>query len=80
MNSPNPQPLLQVEDLVREYRLPRKSLFGPPVSFRAVNGVSFNVDPGKSFGIVGESGCGKSTLARTVMGLEQPVSLSLIHI
>ncbi len=74
MNSPNPQPLLQVENLVREYRLPRKSLFGPPVSFRAVNGVSFNVDPGKSFGIVGESGCGKSTLARTVMGLEQPAS------
>ncbi|TQV80874.1 ABC transporter ATP-binding protein [Denitrobaculum tricleocarpae] len=68
------QPLLQVEDLVREYRLPRESLFAPPSRFRAVNGVSFSVEQGKSFGIVGESGCGKSTLARTVMGLEQPVS------
>ncbi len=68
------QPLLQVEDLVREYRLPRESLFGPPSRFRAVNCVSFSIEQGKSFGIVGESGCGKSTLARTVMGLEQPAS------
>ncbi|WP_282608881.1 ABC transporter ATP-binding protein [Pelagibius sp. Alg239-R121] len=74
MTGADSKPLLQVEDLVRDYRLPRKSLFGRPESVRAVNGVSFSVDRGKSFGIVGESGCGKSTLARTVMGLETPVS------
>lgn len=68
------QPLLQVEQIVREYRLPRRSLFMPAERFRAVNAVSFNVERGKSFGIVGESGCGKSTLARTVMGLELPAS------
>jgi len=68
------QPLLQVEDLVREYRLPQRGLFGPTPVFRAVNGVSFSVERGRSFGIVGESGCGKSTLARTVMGLEAPLS------
>lgn len=74
MSGPGTQPLLRVERLVREYRLPRRSLFGPPKGFRAVNNVSFEVEQGRSFGIVGESGCGKSTLARTVMGLEAPVS------
>ena len=66
--------LLQVENLVREYQLPRESLFTSPVRFRAVNQVSFTVGQGRSFGIVGESGCGKSTLARTVMGLERPAA------
>ncbi len=68
------KPLLQVVELVREYRLPRETLFGPPPVFRAVNSVSFTIERGRSFGIVGESGCGKSTLARTVMGLEPPAS------
>lgn len=38
----------------------------------AVRGVSFRIDAGGSFGIVGESGCGKSSLAKTVIGLQRP--------
>ena len=42
--------------------------------FIAVNDVSFSVDAGQSFGIVGESGCGKTSLAKTIIGLHPPVS------
>ncbi|MEH6546400.1 MAG: oligopeptide/dipeptide ABC transporter ATP-binding protein [Sneathiella sp.] len=64
------QPVLEVTDLVRHYRLPRERLFAPAGHVFALNGVSFTIQKGKSFGIVGESGCGKSTLARNVMALE----------
>jgi peptide/nickel transport system ATP-binding protein len=64
--------LLEVCDLVRDYVLPRRSLFAPAPRLRALDGVSFRIKAGRSFGIVGESGCGKSTLARTVLALERP--------
>ncbi|MFS8138611.1 MAG: ATP-binding cassette domain-containing protein [Thermomonas sp.] len=68
------EPLLQVDDLVREYAMPREKLFGPPPKVHALNGVSFTIQAGRSLGIVGESGSGKSTLARLVMALDSPTS------
>jgi ABC-type microcin C transport system duplicated ATPase subunit YejF len=65
-------PLLEVRDLVRVYRLRRQGLFGPRAELRAVDGVSFTVEAGRSLAVVGESGSGKSTLARAVMALERP--------
>ena len=71
------RPLLQVQDLVRHYTMPREKLFGPPPVVQALNGVSFTIQPGRSLGIVGESGSGKSTLARLVMALDQPTAGSV---
>lgn len=67
-------PLVDVEDLRKDYRLARERLLSPPRVVQALRGVSLRVEPGRSLGVVGESGCGKSTLARAIMGLEQPTS------
>ncbi len=67
-------PLLQVENLVREYTMPRETLLRAPGKVHALNGVSFTIQAGRSLGIVGESGSGKSTLARLVMALDKPTS------
>ena len=68
------QPVIVVEDLVRDYQRPRTSLTRPGRVVHALAGVSFEVGAGERFGIVGESGCGKSTLLRLLAGLDRPTS------
>jgi peptide/nickel transport system ATP-binding protein len=63
--------LLSVRDAARIYTT-RRGLFGGRVDVRAVDGISFDVEPGQTLGIVGESGCGKSTTGRLALGLERP--------
>jgi peptide/nickel transport system ATP-binding protein len=58
-------PLLSVKDLHTRYAVGRQVL-------RAVDGVSFDIEPGETVGLVGESGCGKSTLGKTVLRLVPP--------
>jgi peptide/nickel transport system ATP-binding protein len=65
-------PLLQVQGLVKHYRLPRQHLLAAAPEVRALEGLSFSLQAGRSLGVVGESGSGKSTLARLVMALEPP--------
>jgi ABC-type glutathione transport system ATPase component len=67
-------PLLEVENLTKDYVLPRERLLQAPGKVHALKGVSFTIQAGRSLGIVGESGSGKSTLARLVMALDQPTS------
>jgi peptide/nickel transport system ATP-binding protein len=65
-----PDPVLLVENLIRDYRIPPRHLFAPAGTFRAVDGVSLRIERGENVGLVGESGSGKSTLARAIMALE----------
>ncbi len=67
-------PLLEVVDFVKAYTLARPRWLAPHPTRRAVDGVAFVIEAGRSFGVVGESGSGKSTLARAVMALERPTS------
>lgn len=71
-------PILEVEDMHIAFPVHVPGgLFGKRVPLRAVDGVSFDLRPGETLGVVGESGCGKSTLARGVLRLLDPKSGSV---
>ncbi len=72
----NVSPLLEVKDLAVHFPIRTGSLLSGrrSASLKAVDGVSFSLQPGETLGIVGESGCGKSTLGRAVLRLIEPTS------
>ncbi len=66
---PPGEPLVEVRDLRTHFPI-RKGLFARTVGHvKAVDGVSFDIAPGKTLGLVGESGCGKTTVGRTLLRL-----------
>ncbi|MBL8589533.1 MAG: ABC transporter ATP-binding protein [Methylobacteriaceae bacterium] len=65
-------PLLAVENLVTTFRVRRAAWRSDEL--RAVNDVSFEIQRGRTLGLVGESGCGKSTLGRTILALTPAAS------
>ncbi len=68
-------PLLRVQDVAVHFQLPVGGLLQRRhVALRAVDGVSFDLEPCETLGIVGESGCGKSTLGRAVLQLIRPTA------
>jgi oligopeptide transport system ATP-binding protein len=68
-------PLLRVEDVKVHFPIAVGGLFRRRyVPLKAVDGVSFELEPGQTLGVVGESGCGKSTLGRAVLQLIRPTA------
>ncbi|MCW3814384.1 ABC transporter ATP-binding protein [Micromonospora sp. DR5-3] len=72
---PAATPVLSVRELVKNYAAHGGGLLRRTAGqVSAVAGVSFEVGPGETFGLVGESGCGKSTVGRLAVGLERPTA------
>ncbi len=69
--------VLEARDLTQHYQLSR-GLFKDNATVKALNGVSFDLQAGRTLAVVGESGCGKSTLARALTLIEQPTTGSLV--
>ena len=68
------QPILSVRDLKVHFPL-KKSFFGKVTQWvKAVDGISFDVYPGQTLGLVGESGCGKTTTGRAILRLVEPTA------
>lgn len=72
-------PLVDIKNLHMQFETKKRAFDGTPHwrgkrFVHAVNGVSFSIEKGEAFCLVGESGCGKSTIARLITGLERPTS------
>ncbi len=68
------EPLLRVRDLVKRFPVRRGLLSRAREAVHAVDGVSFEIAPGETLGLVGESGCGKSTTGRCILRLIDPTA------
>ncbi|MCR4588873.1 MAG: ATP-binding cassette domain-containing protein [Lachnospiraceae bacterium] len=66
------QKLVEVEGLKQYF--PVKSGWGKTIPLKAVDGVSFDIMPGETLGLVGESGCGKTTVGRSILRLYEPTA------
>ena len=71
--------LLRMENIVKDYPLPKQYLLKKAPVFRALHGINLDIEKGGSYGIVGESGCGKSTLARIAMALDKPTQGTVFY-
>src|SRR5215467_894773 len=71
--------ILQVQNLVKHFPIMGGGVFAKSLgAVRAVDGVSFTVYQGETFGLVGESGCGKTTMGRCILQLERPTAGQVI--
>ncbi len=71
-------PLLKATNLTKYYSV-RSGLFSADKTVKALDGISFELEKGKTLAIVGESGCGKSTLGRVLTMIELPTAGELSY-
>ncbi len=66
------EPLIKVRNLKKHFPSGKGIFTGPTAWVKAVDGISFDIYPGETLGLVGESGCGKTTAGRTIIRLLEP--------
>ena len=69
---------IEVNDLKMHFML-KSGLFSKPKVLKAVDGVSFSIEKGRTMGLVGESGCGKTTVGRTILKLYQATAGRILY-
>ena len=71
--------ILEVKSLKMHFPV-RKGFFNKTVGYvKAVDDVSFSIETGKTFGLVGESGCGKTTVGKTILRINTPTSGEIVY-
>ncbi len=71
------EPLIQVQGLTKLFPVSRSLFRGPRAFIHAVDDVSFDLQEGERFGLVGESGCGKTTIGKLLVKLQEPTQGSI---
>lgn len=69
---------IEVNDLKMHFML-KSGLFSKPKVLKAVDGVTFSIEKGRTMGLVGESGCGKTTVGRTILKLYQATAGRILY-
>lgn len=73
------EPLVRVQDLKMYFDVDKKMFSRHKRTLKAVDGVSFVIERGRTFGLVGESGCGKTTVGRTIVRLYTPTDGAIYY-
>ena len=73
------EPLVRVQNLKMYFDVDKKMFSRHKRTLKAVDGVSFGIERGRTFGLVGESGCGKTTVGRTIVRLYTPTDGAIYY-